>query len=78
MAQIRIKTTGQFHLVEPGLGREVGPTPAQVEDTKFWREKIAEGLVEIVPVGEFLTEARKKAKEEKNKMAREVDNKAVS
>jgi len=76
MSQIRIRTTGHFHLVEPGTGREAGPTPAQVEDTKFWREKMGEGLVVEVPVGDFLTEARKKAKTERNKMARADEDKS--
>jgi len=39
---------------------------------------IRQGLVEEVPIGEFLTLQRKKAKDERNKMAQSAENKGNS
>lgn len=77
MGQIRVKATGAFCLSEPG-GAVVDQQPTQVADSAFWRQKIREGLAAEVPVGEFLTETRKMARQNKNKMAHEEENKAVS
>ena len=76
MGQIRVRTTGGFCISEPD-GAKMDQTPVQVEGTIFIRAKIAEGLLEEVPVGEFLTEARKKAKDEQNKMMMVAENKSV-
>jgi hypothetical protein len=76
MAQLRIRATGAFCLSEPG-GAKIDQQPAQVEDTPFWRGMIRQGLAEEVPVGDFLAEARKRAKAERNKMANVDEDKGI-
>lgn len=44
-------------------------------DSAFWRDMIRQGLAEEIPVGEFLTEQRKKAKDGNDKMAKVAEDK---
>lgn len=73
MGQIRIRAI-RSTLSEPG-GAQVDETPQQVADSAFWRDMIRQGLAEEIPVGEFLTEQRKKAKDGNDKMAKVAEDK---
>ena len=77
MAQIQIKARVSATLCEPG-GAQVDEQPQQVADSPFWRNMIRQGLAEEVPIGKFLTLQRKKAKDERNKMAQSAENKGVT
>ena len=77
MAQIQIKARVSATLCEPG-GAQVDEQPQQVADSAFWRNMIRQGLAEEVPIGEFLTLQRKKAKDERNKMAQSAENKGIT
>ena len=75
MAQIQIKARVSATLCEPG-GAQVDEQPQQVADSAFWRNMIRQGLAEEVPIGEFLTLQRKKAKDAQDKMTKVPQDKS--